>query len=331
MDKNLRKLKNQLKRLLYINTPEIETVLEQSILQLSQTKKYASLDISDFALIAQYFDRLIVKKLKYSGRVEQNALLFYLKHRLNRQFLTNNTPKFIKTVYQKKQKIFLDNLTEKGLVLLQKKTNLLLQFQKKWDEELLTLIRSEKVVEHENAIDYYFDYLSNLETIKKLQTRLSFKFKNYSEAEYAIPFQETFTEFIKITSEENFTFQQNSDAFFIAIFKKRLTDFKRTVLTKKAKNEPSRPSEIDITAPSEADYLLAESKFSHFTNEYLAYLPTAIKALGNNCRELLRLKFFEGWTGVDIANYRNRAPQTINEQLGKCEKKLRTLLENLMK
>ena len=162
-----------------------------------------------------------------------------------------------------------------------------------------------------------------------METQFRLTFNGKTTAEYTIPFQEAFTQFIQKITNRDFVFKQNAAAFFIIIFKNKVTDFKRKLLSGKTKNEPSKPTNLDLTNPSEADYVVIEQQLKPLQTPYLPYLPKGLTLLKERCRNVIKLYFFAKQNISEIAEDEGVSKQTVHERLHKCRKRLGEILEKL--
>lgn len=312
-----------------MTTSILESILDQSIADFERGKNSQIAEHKIVWTIVQYYDQRLIHFIQTSRNGVHSMLNENIKNRLNRHFITPKMTKFIRQHFESCQAAFLKKLEQKEIVPEKLQGGMVPYFQKNWDIRLLQLIQSKQTIEKEYAINYYFEYCQSLENVQKKQTKLKFDFPNLSSDTYTIPIQEAFTYFIKNIAEEGFVFQDNADAFFQGIYNYKLIDFKRKEIKKKEKIDPAAPTNIDLTNPSEADYLKVEAKIPPYKPAYLPYFPGALKLMGDKCRKVLKLYFFEKQTIQEMAEDEGIKKQSMHERLHKCSKQFGELLEKL--
>ncbi|MEM6317738.1 MAG: hypothetical protein AAF960_08710 [Bacteroidota bacterium] len=251
-----------------------------------------------------------------------------LKQQLARQFLVNGARSHLTEAFEQCWLRTIDTYAEAPQTVIMEEKIIVQQFQKRWDQQLLEYLKSSDKAE-KLVTDYYFHYFQQHPTVKKKLGRLQQQMPILSDNQRNTPFQDAFTKFITKIKIPNFTFSANADAFFLKIFNNQLADFKEGQWGRKAKQEPSKPNEWDLTNPTEADYLMGEQHFNPYKVSYLPFLQEALNYLDTMCLELLQLYHFDRWELQAIADRRGIRKQSVHHHLKKCEGKLVVLIKKM--
>ncbi len=139
---------------------------------------------------------------------------------------------------------------------------------------------------------------------------------NGSEAQAKDVFQEAFVTCWKNIKEDRF-YDGNVAGYLFTIAKNKWTDHLRSALYKKTLS--SETAFIDVvTEEAEEDRSLEEESKR-------AAMLTAMAQLGDRCKTLLKLFYFERRSMEEISSKMGMAPNSARNQKYRCMEKLRTL------
>lgn len=276
-----RKLKEGLKRSLKINTTQLESMLEESIVTTSTKIAKYGWSGKAYQIVEQQFDRLLLTRIQKKGFSTNQALIQHLRDRLDQRFLVPPPTNYIIHVYRDFQQSFLENLLAMEAAILKPDIGLVYRFQKLWDKKLLVYFQSEEVVKKEQVAAYYYQYLKNNSAVQWATKTFQTDLPNQSADFYETRLQETFTQFFTKIADVDFAFKENADAFFLTIYRSRIKDAiarqKRPIVQK----EPSKPTNLEFDKAPEAAYLPIETYLTPYKAAYIPYLPKALEMIGH--------------------------------------------------
>jgi len=311
---NKKEFTRRVKQKLLIHSKELEQLLNTAIFELqnSSYKTEAKKQIPLFFQIESIFDSLLTQKLSIKNTVKAGVFLKNVKERLDKKFYIKEIPKKVFEIYENCRTSFLNGVVNNKLEIIPPTITLRQKFHKKWDDQILTLVRLKNSKLRALAIDYWWHYFNTLPT-KKM-------FKRYRSVKEEDVLTDAFIKFLTWVENPLVVIEKNSDAAFLQNLKWAISNSNKVINKQKNRFDNN----------FEEEYRALLKSMEKTTNEYIEVLPTAMTQLDFEDYAHLKQYYWEGYSMREMGEWVDTSKQNIDARIKKARKNLKSFLDKLM-